>query len=308
MASRQTVDQQTVPAMVDLLTGVVIGTADLNKTRSFYERVFRGVPGEWREVPEGIVFTAGPQRIEFVRPGRRLAGPGIGQHQAYRVPAADLGELVDDLSRKGHTIDWWREDHPAEHQVAAYVLDPSGNRVQLVPSDGGLPLLDHVAIEVHQFDYCEAVYVHALGGRLDYYHGWRVEDEAEAAAWAAGDDPCAPWTRRNNPGWADFVRLGPAARDGVPRPNTQTFIRYGETRLCLISASKARQEPSPELLRGQPRQVFRLSRPAHEAAAHLRATLPLPIEHDGTSIFLRDPDGNFLELRESGPSSFEPAS
>ena len=298
MALAQTADQRIAPPIADLLAGVVISISDLGAARSFYELVFRGSSGEWGEVPGGIAFTAGPQRIEFVRPDRRHAGPGIGQHQAYRVPAAGLDHLVDDLAREGHTINRWREDHPAEHEVSAYVLDPGGNRVQLVPSDGGGPLLDHAAIEVHQFDYCEAVYVDALGGHLDYYHGWRIEDDREAAAWAAGEDPCAPWTRRSNPGWADFIRLGPAARDGVPRPNTQTFIRYGETLLGLISASKARQEPPPELLRGQPRQVFRLSRPADEVAAHLRATLPLPIELDGTSVFLRDPDGNFIELRE----------
>lgn len=37
--------------------------------------------------------------------------------------------------------------------------------------------------------------------------------------------------------------------------------------------------------------------PANQAAARLAHNLPLPFEREGESLFLRDPDGNFIELR-----------
>ena len=38
--------------------------------------------------------------------------------------------------------------------------------------------VDHAAVEVHEFDYCEMVYRNALGGQMESYHAWRVEDFA----------------------------------------------------------------------------------------------------------------------------------
>lgn len=285
----------------DLLAGVVLEVGDLANTRAFYERIFRDFSGAWQETRNTLTYTAGPQAIEFVRRPRPRTLSDGGQHQAYRVRAGRLQQLAEELTAAGFPVDWWREDHPTERGITAYLHDPSGNRVQLVASDGDGLLLDHVGIEVRDFDYCETVYVKALAGRVDYYHGWRVEDEGEAKLWGDGDDPCAPWTRRDNPGWFDFARLGyhdPNLR--VPRPNTQVFVAFGDTRIAMISATKVRQEPPEELLRGAPRPVFRTQQTAAEAVARLPALLPMPFDQEGQSIFLRDPDGNFLELRCAG--------
>ena len=145
------------------------------------------------------------------------------------------------------------------------------------------------------------VYRNALGGQMESYHAWRVEDFDDAKLWATGDDPCAPWTRRDNPNWTDFRDAG--ARDSsmrVPRPNTQVFWRYGDTVVGLISATKVRQEPPEELIRGTPRLVLRTGQPAEVAMAHLSAILPIPFQSQGRSTYIRDPDGNFVELRCQG--------
>ncbi|HEY3115851.1 MAG TPA: hypothetical protein VGK54_03840, partial [Chloroflexota bacterium] len=83
----------------------------------------------------------------------------------------------------------------------------------------------------------------------------------------------------------------------VPRPATQVFIGFGPTFLGLISASKVRQELPEEVMRGLPHLVFHSSRSAEETFAHVAATLPIRWEKEGTTAYLRDPDGNFAELR-----------
>ncbi|MBM2812713.1 MAG: hypothetical protein HW416_3472, partial [Chloroflexi bacterium] len=86
----------------------------------------------------------------------RSAGwPGIhrGQHTAYGVPRERVEALAQQLERAGHKVERWREDHPSERQISPYVMDPSGNWVQLVPSDSTGSLIDHVGIEVHHHDY-----------------------------------------------------------------------------------------------------------------------------------------------------------
>lgn len=285
------------PIVVDLLMGVRLEVADLDAARSFYDPIFRDAAGEWRQDGPVLTYQAPPQSIEFVRRSRPRTLSDSGQHQAYRVRTARLPSLLEELAARGVRVEWWREDHPAERAVSAYLQDPSGNWVQLVPSDGGGLLLAHAAIEVHEFDYCEYLYLRELGGKVEYYCGWRIEDQEEARAWGAGDDPCAPWTRRDNPGWNDFRDEG--TRDPnlrVPRPNTQLFIQYGATLLAMISATKTRQEPPEEQIIGTPRLIFRARQAAANATAYL-ATEPIPFERRAQSIFLRDPDGNFVELR-----------
>jgi hypothetical protein len=283
---------------VDRLAGVVLEVSDLAATRAFYEPIFSDAAGEWSHGRRDLTFRARRQSIEFVLRARPRTFADGGNHQAYRVRPRRLESLVAELTRAGHPVEWWREDHPRERTPSAYLQDPSGNRVQLVPSDDQSVLLDHAAVEVFEFDYVEHVYLSALGGRIDYYHGWKIEDYDEARAWSAGDDPCAPWTRRDNPSWTDFRdqgRSNPNLR--VARPNTHEFIAYGETRLGLVSATKIRQEPPEEMMRGTPRTILSTAQPISEVVATLSRTLPIPFDHQGRSAYLKDPDGNFVEVR-----------
>lgn len=286
------------PVVADLLAGVLLEARDLAATRAFYEPIFRDVPGKWQEQHGRLSYEAGAQTIEFVKRLRPRSFADSGHHQAYRVRPSRLPALADELAKAGHEINWWHEDNPPERAVTAYAVDPAGNRVQLVASDDLDLLLDHATLEIHAFDYCEHVYRKVLGGTVSYYHGWRVEDEKDAEAWGSGDDPVFPWCRRDNPGWHDFVRLNTSDRNlRVPRPATQLFIGFGKTGLGLISASTVRQELPEDVMRGLPRLVFRSSRPAEEAFAHLSAALPIRWEKEGRTAYLRDPDGNFVELR-----------
>ena len=214
------------------------------------------------------------------------------------MPRGRLNAIVAKLEALGAPVQWWNEDSPREQELSAYALDPDGNRVQLVPAADDDPLLlDHAAVEIFQFDYCQVIYRNALGGTVDSYHGWRWLEQLEARRWAAGEIPSAPWTKRMNPGYRDFLVLGASdARKGVPRPNTQVFLRYGETRIGLISATRNRQELRPEILRGTPRLILASDLSASELMEELTDRQPLPMERDGTSVFLRDPDGNYIEI------------
>jgi extradiol dioxygenase family protein len=290
-----------VPIDADLIVGALVEVRDLAATRRFYEPIFRDRPGHWRQNDKSLSYTYGEQTIEFLQKPRPRTVPDGGYHNGYRVSPRHVESVALELQSAGADVSWWREDRPEERSVTAYLHDPSGNVVQLVGSDDGDLLLDHAAIEVHAYDYCEHVYAKTLGGRVSYYHGWRIEDEKEAKLWGAGDDPCAPWTRRDNPGWYDLVgHKGPASEVRVPRPVTQVFVGFGKTQLGMISASKVRQELPEEIIRGTPRLVFRTTRSPEEAFDRISAVLPLPFEHDERTAYVRDPDGNFLELRCEG--------
>lgn len=298
---------------IERLAGVVLEVDDLAATEAFYEPIFQPSGGQWRRSRRQVAYRCGPQHVRFVLRRRPRTLSDSGQHQAYRLPRDHLLTVAQSLTTAGFHAEWWREDHPAERGVTAYFHDPSGNRVQLVASsDDGL-LLEHAAIEVHDFNYCEYVYVTTLGGRVDYYHGWRAGDLEEAQQWAEGDDPCAPWTRRDNPHYRDFLVADPtgqlrptrfSAQLGaapvrpvrVPRPNGQVFVAYGDTRLGLIGATRVRQEPPEHRTKGTPRVVLATTQPAAEVEGHLSST-PIPFRREGRNIFLRDPDGNFAELK-----------
>lgn len=300
------------------LAGAVLEVADLDASRRFYERLFRGRAGEWHAGRGHLTYESADQSIELVQRGRPRTFPESGYHQAYRVHRDRILDLATELSDAGHQVEWWREDHPAERSPAAYVHDPSGNLLQLVASDDERQLLDHVAIEVHMFDYCEYLYVTALGGEVEFYYGWRTDDLAEAKRWAEGDDPCAPWTRKDNAHYRDFLVEDPKSgelrpsrfsaqlgvqsettRRRVPRPNGQVFISYEPVRLGLIAATKVRQEPPEEQVKGTPRLIFRTRQTAEEAEAYF-VTTPIPHSREGRGLFLRDADGNFAELMCEG--------
>ncbi len=271
----------------DFIRGIVVEVRDLAATRAFYSLLFQDASGVWHEADQNLIYRSGPQRIEFVRRSQPLTLGHTGQHQAYSVRADRLPALAEALAAAGHAENWWREDHPGERTVTAYVSDPSANRVQLVASGGDGPLLRHAALEVHDLELAELFYVKSLGGKVDYCHGWAMDDYAEAKAWGEGKDPCAPWTRRFDVRYWDKLRIA--------RPNMQLFVRFGSTVLGLILATEHRQEPPEEVLRGTPRLILQTAQPVGEVAAYL-SSVALPFEAEDRSLFLRDPGGNYVEL------------
>ena len=271
------------PAM---LAGMVVEVHDVAAARAFYEPIF-GAAGEWQAGPNQLAFQAGRQRIEFVARAKPRSLSQTGQHQAYVVAADRLAAVTAELAAAGHSAERWREDHPAEREVSPYLLDPSDNRVQLVPDRGAGLLLDHAAIEVHDLELAEIFYVSFLGGSVDYCHGWAMDDYAEAFAWGDGSDPCAPWTRRYDVRYWDKVRIA--------RPNMQLFVRFGPTVLAIVLATEHRQEPPPEQRTGTPRVVVAVDQPLARAEAEL-SRLDVAFDRAGSSLFVRDLSGNFVEL------------
>ena len=269
------------------LCGIVLEVEDVDAARTFYAQVFGDAGSGWRQGKHSLTYCRGQQRLDLVERARPHTLTLSGQHQAYYVDARRLPDVVRQLREAGHEVSEWREDHPAERSVNAYVLDPSGNRVQLAPSTNEPLLLHHACIELHDLELAELFYARTLGGAVDYCHGWAMDDYAEAAAWAEGRDPCAPWTRRFDVRYWDKLRIA--------RPNMQTFVRFGEGLVGLILATEHRQEPPPDQQWGTPRLILDSDVPAQQAAAHF-ASQDLAFEREGSRLFLRDPGGNYVEL------------
>lgn len=285
------------------LLGAVLDVGDLAAARSFYDPIVRAASARWTEGDGTLTFDGGGQRVELVRRERPRVLGWAGHHIALSIPARSVDVLADELRAAGHTVSWWREDHPAERVPTAYASDPSGNLVQLVAATDGAPLLSHVNIPVHDVELGEKFYRIVLGGQLDYYHGWRTEDNVEAKAWASGDDPCAPWTR--------VSRYAALYHVTMARPVVQVFLRLGEQRLGMVVATKHVQEPPEEVLRGTPSVILGTSKRAREVAALLRkldvttseavhVARGIPFKRERDTVYLRDRSGNFVQLACSG--------
>lgn len=314
-ASSETTREVSIsPPHAEALRGVVVEVGHGDRPHAFYERLFQYSGGQWDQDGSSMVYRRGEQSVEFVSVRRPRAFADSGYHCAYRIPAQHVEAVVAQLVADGHSVNWWREDHPQERTVTPYFHDPNGNVVQIVPSNDDSVFLDHVGIEIHMFDYCEYLYVAALGGKVGYYHGWRTVDHVEARRWAEEGDPCAPWTRKDNPNYRDLLVTDPATGElrpsrysaefglarptgqkRVPRPNGQVFLNYGPSRLALISATKSRQEPPEEQIKGTPRVIFSTDRSADEVDTWLDQ-FTVPRYREEKSIYLRDADGNFSEL------------
>lgn len=285
----------------DFIAGAGLEVADLESTRNFYSRLFEGRAGSWTNSASVLRFECGRQHLEFVRGDGRKLPPEAGRHHAYCVKRERLPGLVKELAGSGVEVHRWREDDPHEREVSVYLEDPSGNLVQLLPSDDDGVLLDHVAVAVHDLEPAEVFYAKVIGGRVGYYHGRKMDDFVEAEAWGEGRDPCAPWTRL-----AVEKRIpDERERRKIPRPNQQVFVRYGEASLGIILTREHYQEPPEEMRRGTPCVIFRTSASLREATARLahpdvcldpEGRINLTFETKGNRLFLRDPAGNFAQV------------
>lgn len=282
------------------LAGAVLEARDLGATRAFYDPIFRHTRGSWEEQGGALLFRVDGQEMQFVRRGRPRASGETAQHVGFRLPAARARAAADELRAAGFGVDWWHEDGPGERDLQPYLLDPSGNRVQIILSEADGSLLDHVALEVVDLDYAESVYRDGLGGQLEAYPGWTTDHGPEIKAWLAGDDPCAPWTR--------YSRFSFRSRTDEGHITPQLFLRFGEGRLALFLARAHHQEPPEEVVKGTPRVVLTCPSLASEVAEHLAGPARAQVSKhfrgrtirftvEGSSIFLRDPGGNYLELR-----------
>ena len=289
------------PFRVGPLLGAVLESRDLAASQAFYGEVF-GDRGTWSGNRAAARFAAASQYLELVHRARPRGSGDTAQHYALTLGGQAVRSVGERVAPRRGEVNWWREDHPSECDPAPYVEDPSGNRVQLVAgSNGGL--VDHVGLEFVDLEWAEDLYVKVLGAELDHYHGWSTEHGAEVEAWLAGDDPAAPWTR--------YSRFSFRSRTDEAHATPQLYVRLGGIRLALFLARRHLQEPPEDVVRGAPRLVFAVDRPADEVADYLAGTgrsiiaerfrgRKIRYEVDGDGVFIRDPGGNFVELRYTG--------
>jgi catechol 2,3-dioxygenase-like lactoylglutathione lyase family enzyme len=290
------------PPNLNGILGLVLEVPDLAAARAFYEDIFGSTRGEWVETRQRLVFQSGGQRLEFVRSRHPRTIAHAGYHVGLRVATGDYRAITNALLQSGHTVDWWREDHPAEREPTAYLSDPGGNIVQLVKSDEG-GLIDHAGIPVESIEDAEVFYTRALGGQLNGYFGWTTEDVMVGRAWAAGDDPCAPWTRN---AYVSFRTHKP-----TPSPAAQIYSGFGNEYVAIYLTGQRLPEPPEEQLKGAPRLILHAAQTADEVAQRLtevRATAvrltydggKVPFEREAQDLFLRDRCGNFLQIACEG--------
>jgi catechol 2,3-dioxygenase-like lactoylglutathione lyase family enzyme len=272
---------------------------DSRAARAFYEPILGAASGTWSDEPGELTFSASFQQIRLVRQRRPRALGEAGQHLALRVPRSQVSPLAERLQAAGAQVQWWREDHPSERELAPYVTDPSGNRIQLVGCADCSAPIDHVALELVDLDWAEDFYVGVLGGRVDYYHGYTTDGGAEVSAWQEGRDPVAPWTR--------YSRFSFRSRTNEAHATPQLFVDFGGARLALFLERAHLQEPAEDLVRGTPRLIFRTSATATDVCAHLagpgRALISrryrgrtIPFDIDRERVLVRAPSGNLLEM------------
>ncbi len=288
--------------LVAAYQGVVLEVSDADRAARFYADVLGFVPdGATADGPR-LRVGADQYLVLAERPAPRTL-PDTGVHQAYRLPAVALAAALDRLARAGVPVHRYREDRPAEQDANYYCADPDGNRVQLVP--GAVPGLDHAALETHDLEWAEVFYTQVLGGVVETRVGWHMADYARARRWGAGEEACAPGTRRwDRPYSADI------GERQLPRPNPQCFVLLAPgVVLGLYLATVHRQEPPPDQFVGTPRLAFRLAPGGLATAEHRLRELRLrclpaaeatggPFERRGATLYVRDPGGNFLALAE----------
>src|SRR5205814_7846640 len=88
------------------------------------------------------------------------------------------------------------------------------------------------------------------GARIETRVGWKMDDFAGAWAWGAGDDACAPGTRR-------WDKLSTDEKDQVPRPSAQVFFEFAPgVSFGVYLANEHRQEPPHGQFEGTPRASY----------------------------------------------------
>jgi catechol 2,3-dioxygenase-like lactoylglutathione lyase family enzyme len=279
--------------------GAILEVADAARGAGFYGDLLgleRG-PSD-----EGVAFRCGDASIVLAERAAPRVLPDSGTHLALRLERDAIDAACARAGAAGIAVHRYREDRPGEEVDPCYLSDPDGNRLQLVAGARGI---DHAAVETHDLEWSETFYTQVLGGVVEFRVGWRMQDYASAWAWGEGKDDRAPGTRR----WDKrYTTIEGQAK--MPRPNAHVFVRLGPDALIgVYLATEHRPEPPPDAVRGTPRLVLAADREGLDAVADRLAQLRLrplgpvagsggPFERHGDRIFVRDPGGNFLELRE----------
>lgn len=252
------------------------------------------------------VLDSGDKRLVLMEtaPVRDRSEGGV--HQAYRMSQSTRDRVIERLTALGSEIHTYQETRPAEIDENVYVLDPSGNRIQLVRARDDSPTvaIDHICFEDSNLHRAEVFYHQILGLPLDHVSGIRTGDFERAREWGNG-------TLSMMPGSCRLVRYYRAIKDQKqtqPRPNLQMYFQAGDGVIGVYMAMDDYAEPPQEQHIGSPRVGLRMPGNSLDSVAKLLQANQHPFEgpvtHRGSSpiersLYCKDAGGNFIELYES---------
>lgn len=294
--------------VIEGLSHLVIRVNDLDAAEAFYRDGLGMQPrarDSWGEDAPHAVLSAGGQTLVLVEEKGAPDGAACGVHQAYRMSRPDRDAARGRLGALGFRVEDYVETRPAEKDDNCYVIDPAGNRAQLVANGangaddrGGVTGIDHACVEDFDMQWAETFYGRVLGLAVDHTTGLRTDDYLLAQAWGAEKFRAAPGCCR----LVRYYREVPGQNRMQPRPTLQMYFRAGDGVLGIYMAVEDYAEPPEHQLKGTPRTAFRV-RPGRldvvERALGARPHEgPVAVEGGGRAVFCRDTGGNFLEFRE----------
>lgn len=230
---------------------------------------------------------------------------GGGSHHAYRMSKAGRRQAMDRLAALGCDIQDYHEARPAEADENVYVVDPSGNRVQLVQSNetgnGASIEIDHVCIEDSNLHRAEVFYGQLLHFPIDHVSGTRTSDFTRARDWGEGSITMMPGACR----WVRYYRAIKGQNQTQARPNLQMYFRAGTSVIGVFMAMEDYAEPPQDRHIGTPRIGLQVASGDLDAIATRLETAGRcfegPVAHRGNgpiarSLYCKDAGGNFIEF------------
>lgn len=299
-------------AAVRSIDHVVVGVESLAPAVAFYrDGLGFEVAGTdiWPDCPGAhVVLRAGASRI-IVAEASRAGDIGGGAHQAYRMSEAGRDAALTRLSALGAEIHRYHESRPEEAEASPYVLDPSGNRVQLVcAGDAGADGIDHICLEDVNIEGAEAFYAGTLQLGVAHIAGARTADFVRARDWGDGRIDMMPGTCR----WVRYFRPIKDQNRMQARPSLQMYFRAGTGTIGIFMAMEDYAEPPEEQVIGTPRIGLLVDEGGTDAvAARLDAAghpFTGPVAHEAgaplaRSLYCRDGGGNFIAFCEEARNS-----
>ena len=302
---------QTVAANVATLGigHVVVQVGDLTAAASFYRSVLGLTAANiaWPRSGGSLTFaTSEGQHVVLSQgnPGGDLSASAA--HVGYAVSPQGYARILDTARAQGLAVYDYREDRPIEADNNAYIVDPSGNRIQLMRDaklgGDGVARTDHVAIEVNDILRAESLFSDWLGWEVAYRVGWNTDDYLKAKSKGeAGMREAMPGSRYWNERYSPFESERRALR-----PCPQLYYSLGgEATLVVYLAARRFQISPDDIVVGMPRLGLTVKESDFDALAKLFAMQDLPFEGPaahggdvpiGASLYLRDMCGNFLEF------------
>jgi catechol 2,3-dioxygenase-like lactoylglutathione lyase family enzyme len=299
--------KESAASPVEGLSHLIIETPDIEAAEGFYTKLFGFAPA-------GHDMWAGCARSSTLRTpsGQYLVLADAkplnddrnisAVHQGYAVSPQAREQILAAVRANGGEVFTYREDRPSEAADNVYVIDPCGNRVQLLArANGKGAAIDHAAIEVNDILWSEQAFGEWLSMPIDHRVGWASQDYVEAKA--AGESAALPGSRYWNERYSQFETERKALR---PTPQLFFSLSSGSS-VAVYLANRNYQAPPDTQRLGTPRLGLRLQKGGIDAVARTleskRIKFEGPVKHGADmpisrSLYMREQGGNFVEFTE----------